>query len=125
MKNLEQLKEKYTNRHASMLGFEQPEGFSEQSRALIKKKLHKTKQNTRLFSVRALFGTVAIAASLLLLFTLNLTPDTETTVASETMVEDVFVTSFLLDTLLLEEEVLDQVIQESLLDNFEENLALN
>jgi hypothetical protein len=62
---------------------------------------------------------------LLLLFTLNLTPDKETTVASETMVEDVFVTSFLLDTLLLEEEVLDQVIQESLLDNFEENLALN
>ena len=75
--------------------------------------------------MRALFGTVAIAASMLLLFTLNLTPDTETTVASETMVEDVFVTSFLLDTLLLEEEVLDQVIQESLLDNFEENLALN
>jgi len=62
---------------------------------------------------------------MLLLFTLNLTPDKETTVASETMVEDVFVTSFLLDTLLLEEEVLDQVIQESLLDNFEENLALN
>jgi hypothetical protein len=125
MKDLEQLKEKYINRHASMLGFEQPEGFSEQSRVLIKKKLNKTKQNTSVFSVRALFGTVAIAASLLLLFTLNLTPDTETTVASETMVEDVFVTSFLLDTLLLEEEVLDQVIQESLLDNFEENLALN
>jgi hypothetical protein len=122
MKDLEKLKEKYTNRHASMLGFEQPEGFSEQSRVLIKKKLHKTKQNTSIFSVRALFGTVA---SLLLLFTLNLTPDKETTVASETMVEDVFVTSFLLDTLLLEEEVLDQVIQESLLDNFEENLALN
>ena len=37
MKDLEQLKEKYTNRHASMLGFEQPEGFSEQSRVLIKK----------------------------------------------------------------------------------------
>lgn len=125
MKDLEKLKEKYSHRHASMLGFEQPEGFSDQSRALIRKKLNKNKQNTNVFSMRSLFGTVAIAASLLLLFTLNLTPDTETTVASETMVEDVFVTSFLLDTLLLDEEVLDQVIQESLLDNFEENLALN
>ena len=52
--NAQKLKEKYTNRHASMLGFEQPEGFSEQSRVLIKKKLHKTKQNTSIFSVRAL-----------------------------------------------------------------------
>ena len=39
--------------------------------------------------------------------------------------EDVFVTSLLMETLLLEEEELDQAIQDALLDNFENDLALN
>jgi len=126
MKDLEKLKEKYPNKHASILGFEQPEGFSDHSRKLIREKLTTAKQKkTSVQPLRTLFASLAIAASLVLLFTLSPTPDVEDTTATDPIEEDVFVTSLLLNTLLLEEEALDKVIQESLLDNFEENLALN
>lgn len=125
MNDLEQLKEKHPNLHKSLLGLNQPEDFSNHSKALIRQKLTAVPiKKTPIISMHKLIGIGAIAASVLLLMTINLNP-TSVPQDSAAVVEDGYVTSLLLDTLLLEEEVIDQVIQESLLDNFEENLALN
>lgn len=125
MKDLEQIKNKYSNIHESLLGLKQPEGFSKESKALIREKLNaSTHKKNPVIRLRNSMGIGAVAASLLFLIALNHNPSPPPQ-ESATLVEDVFVTSLLLDTLLLEEEAIDQVIQESLLDNFEQNLALN
>jgi len=113
--------EKYTQQD---LGFKRPKNHTEKSKKqildLIQAKENTSPKKRYLSSWIALSG---IAASLLVVFFLakNSLPFKETTKVQE----DVFVTSLLMDTLLLEEAELDQAIQEALLDDFENDLALN
>ena len=107
------------------LGFKRPENHSEESKKhileLIQKEIN-TSPKSRLIS--PWFTLSGIAASLLFIFFLT---KTNAPVVKETpqVEEDDFVTSLLMDTLLLEETELDQAIQEALLDDFENDLALN
>ena len=107
------------------LGFKIPKNHSKESKKQI---LHLIEAETNApRKIRLSSPWVAlsgIAASLLFIFFLTQANDT-TVVETTGVEEDVFVTSLLMETLLLEEEELDQAIQEALLDNFEDDLALN
>jgi hypothetical protein len=107
------------------LGFKRPENHTEESKKhileLIQTEINTSPKSRLISPWLALSG---IAASLLFIFFLT---KTNAPVVKETpqVEEDVFVTSLLMDTLLLEETELDQAIQEALLDDFENDLALN
>lgn len=113
--------EKYTQQD---LGFKRPKNHIEKSKKQILD-LIQAKENTspKKRYISPWIALSGIAASLLVVFflTKNTLPFKETTKVQE----DVFITSLLMDTLLLEEEELDQAIQEALLDDFENDLALN
>jgi hypothetical protein len=107
------------------LGFNTPENHSEESKNKILQMIEAETNASR--KVRFSSPWVAlsgIAASLLFIFFLTQINDTAA-VETGGVEEDVFVTSLLMETLLLEEEELDQAIQDALLDNFENDLALN
>lgn len=108
------------------LGFKRPKNHSEESKKHILQMIKADTNTSR--KIRLISPWVAlsgIAASLLFIFFLTQTNDT-TVVETAGVEEDVFVTSLLMETLLLEEEEeLDQAIQDALLDNFENDLALN
>ena len=107
------------------LGYMRPENHTEESKkhilGLIQVEMN-TSPKSR--STSPWFAFSGIAASLLFIFFLT---KTNAPVVKETpqVEEDVFVTSLLMDTLLLEETELDLAIQEALLDDFENDLALN
>ena len=107
------------------LGFKRPENHTEDSKKHILELIQvetNTSPKSRLTSPwLALSG---VAASLLFIFFLT---KTNTPLVKEAAIveEDVFVTSLLMYTLLLEETELYQAIQEALLDDFENDLALN
>ncbi|MEN8768389.1 MAG: hypothetical protein ABF256_06025 [Candidatus Arcticimaribacter sp.] len=106
------------------LGFKRPENHSEESKKQILQMIEAETNAPRKVRFSSPWVTLSgIAASLLFVFFLTQTNDP---LVSEILVEeeDVFVTSLLMDTLLLEEEELDQAIQDALLDNFENDLAL-
>jgi hypothetical protein len=116
---------KNKNHSQQGLGFKRPENHKEESKNHILKLIQaeiNTTPKSRLTS--PWFALSGIAASLLFIFFLT---KTNAPVIKETpqVEEDIFVTSLLMDTLLLEETELDQAIQEALLDNFENDLALN
>lgn len=107
------------------LGFKRPENHSEESKKQILDFIEaKSNVPKRIRLSSPWVALSGLAASLLFIFFLTQTNDT---LVSEIPIveEDVFVTSLLMDTLLLEEEELDQAIQDALLDNFENDLALN
>jgi hypothetical protein len=116
---------KNKNHSQQDLGFKRPENHKEESKnhilELIQAEINTTTKSRLTYPWFALSG---IAASLLFIFFLT---KTNAPVIKETpqVEEDIFVTSLLMDTLLLEETELDQAIQEALLDNFENDLALN
>lgn len=107
------------------LGYMRPENHTEESKKHILG-LTQVEMNTspKSRSTSPWFAFSGIAASLLFIFFLT---KTNAPVVKETpqVEEDVFVTSLLMDTLLLEETELDLAIQEALLDDFENDLALN
>lgn len=107
------------------LGWKQPKGFLEQSKESIRKTIqneeHKKAKRRRLRPWFVLSG----AAASLILFLLFNEARIFNDLQEESIVEDVFVISLLMETLLLEEHELDLRIQESLLDDFEKDLALN
>ncbi|MEL0226268.1 MAG: hypothetical protein VW912_06320 [Flavobacteriaceae bacterium] len=107
------------------LGFKRPNNHTEESKKQILEMIQTEKNApSKLRLTSPWFALSGIAASLLFIFFLT---KTNTPVVKETapVEEDVFVTSLLMDTLLLEEAELDQAIQEALLDDFENDLALN
>ena len=111
--------------HQQDLGFKRPNNHTEESKKQIFKLIQAEKNAPPKLSLTSpWFALSGIAASLLFIFFLT---KTNTLVVKETpqVEEDVFVTSLLMDTLLLEEAELDQAIQEALLDDFENDLALN
>ena len=107
------------------LGFKRPENHTEESKKhileLIQTEINTSPKSRLISPWLALSG---IAASLLFIFFLT---KTNAPLVKEAAIveEDVFVTSLLMDTLLLEETELDQAIQEALIDDFENDLALN
>lgn len=106
------------------LGFKRPNNHTEESKKQILEMIQTEKNapsKSRLIS--PWFALSGIAASLLFIF--FLTKNTPVVKETPPVEEDVFVTSLLMDTLLLEEAELDQAIQEALLDDFENDLALN
>jgi len=109
-----------------ILGFKRPLNHEEDSKQQILALVQK--ENPSIFRVKkatAFTALSGIAASLIILFFLN-DVATSTTAQPQTDIdEDVFVTSLLMETLLLEEGELDMAIQEALLDDFENDLALN
>ena len=107
------------------LGFKRPNNHTEESKKQILEMIQTEKNApSKLRLTFPWFALSGIAASLLFIFFLT---KTNAPVVKETppVEEDVFVTSLLMDTLLLEEAELDQAIQEALLDDFENDLALN
>lgn len=113
---------KYTHKD---LGYKRPDNHSEESKKQILELIQAEKNETQKVRLISPWVTLSgIAASLLFIFFLTKTNDTLVKPTPE-VEEDIFVTYLLMDTLLLEEAELDQVIQEALLDNFENNLALN
>jgi hypothetical protein len=107
------------------LGYKRPKNHTVESKNHILELIRvekKVSQKVKLTSPWIVLS--GIAASLLFVF--FLTKTNNALVIEETEIEeDVFVTSLLMDTLLLEEAELDQAIQEALLDDFENDLALN
>lgn len=107
------------------LGFKRPKNHTKESKEHILKLIQAEKSTSKKVKLSSPWLALGgIAASLLFIFFLT---KTNTPVTKETpqLEEDVFVTSLLMDTLLLEEAELDQAIQEALLDDFENDLALN
>lgn len=107
------------------LGYNRPKNHAVESKKQILELIQVEKKATQ--KVRLTSPWIAlsgIAASLFFIFFLTKTNDTLVKATPE-VEEDIFVTSLLMDTLLLEEAELDQAIQEALLDNFENDLALN
>ena len=107
------------------LGFMRPVNHTEESKNRILELIQAEKSAPpKLRLTSSWLALSGIAASLLLIFFLT---KTTPPVVKETpqVEEDVFVTSLLMDTLLLEEAELDQAIQEALLDDFENDLAHN
>ena len=107
------------------LGFKRPKKHTEESKKTILQVIENQaiSVNRKRANIRwaALSG---IAASLFLFFSLTQSNNSISVESQAIVKEDVFVTSLLMDTLLLEETELDQAIQEALLDNFENDLAL-
>lgn len=108
-----------------MLGWKLPKGFSERSkesiRASILKEHQKKAKPIQLLPWAFLSG-AAVSLALFLWFNGVEAPKAQD---HHSVVEDVFVTSLLMETLLLDGRELDLRIQESLLDDFEKDLALN
>ena len=116
---------KNTKHSQQDLGFKRPNNHTEESKKQILELIQAEKNApSKLRLTSPWFTLSGIAASLLFIFFLT---KTNTRVVKETspVEEDAFVTSLLMDTLLLEEAELDQAIQEALLDDFENDLALN
>lgn len=107
------------------LGFNRPKNHAVESKKHIMELIRAEKNApTKARLTSPWVPLIGIAASILFIFILSTT--NVTTVLEESKVEeDVFVTSLLMDTLLLEEAELDQAIQEALLDDFENDLAFN
>ena len=107
------------------LGYQRPVNHKEKSKQqilqLIKAEEISNKKTVKSYVWKTLSG---IAASLVLFF--FLTQNNGVAITEKPIVEeDVFVTSLLMDTLLLEEVELDQAIQDALLDDFENDLVMN
>ena len=111
---------------STKLGFKRPLNHRDESKQhildLIKKEQPSIHRRNRSKVISLVSG---IAASLLLFFFLTENNFSSLDPATTTIEEDVFVTSLLMDTLLLDETQLDEAIQEALLDDFEDDLALN
>lgn len=110
---------------SAKLGFKRPLNHRDKSKQhildLIKKEQRSIHRRSRSKVISLVSG---IAASLLLFFFLT-ENDPSSLAPATTIEEDVFVTSLLMDALLLDETELDEAIQEALLDDFEDDLALN
>lgn len=105
------------------LGYKRPEDHSAVSKKHILQLIQAEQSPPRRRLLKSPWVALSgVAASLLLLFFFTQTNAPQQPVQVE---EDAFVTSLLMETLLLDETQLDQVIQEALLENFENDLALN
>lgn len=116
---------KTKNKIGENLGFKRPLGHKEKSVKHILHLIDKEKPRATI-KPKIVWGILSgIAATLFLVFSLNQSAILSTQPSTVVIEEDVFVTSLLMDTLLLEEAELDQAIQEALLDDFENDLVLN
>lgn len=107
------------------LGWKQPKNFSDKSKESIKQSIqYEQRKKTKRIQLIPWVALSGVAASLILFLLLN-EAQIYNDPQEESIVEDIFITSLLLETLLLEEQELDLRIQESLLDDFEKDLALN
>lgn len=112
---------KTLSKNRAPLGFKTPENFSDKSKKSILSKIDKKRKKKPTYQLLSWFGAAAAAATLI--FSLN-QPSPFSTLEQKDELNDPFVTSLLIDTLLLDEMELDQQIQNALLDNFENDLAL-
>lgn len=107
------------------LGYNRPKNHTVESKKHILELIRAEKNPPKKVRLNSPWVALSgIAASLLFIFLLTTINDTPV-IEEPKVEEDVFVTSLLMDTLLLEEAELDQAIQEALLDDFENDLALN
>ena len=107
------------------LGFKRPKNHMEESKKYILELIQAEKNApSKLKLASPWLALSGIASSLMFIFFLT---KTNAPLVNETpqVEEDVFVTTLLMDTLLLEEVELDQAIQDALLDDFENDLVMN
>ena len=119
-------KKEFTHKN---LGYKRPEDHSAVSKKHILKLIQAEQSPPRRKLLKSPWVALSgVAASLLLLFFFTQTNAPQQIVQPVQPVqveEDAFVTFLLMETLLLDETLLDQAIQEALLENFENDLALN
>lgn len=116
-------KKEFTHKN---LGYKRPEDHSAVSKKHILQLIQAEQSPPRRRLLKSPWVALSgVAASLLLLFFFTQTNEPQQPVQPVQVEEDAFVTSLLMETLLLDENQLDQAIQEALLENFENDLALN
>ncbi|MGB2404628.1 MAG: hypothetical protein ACPIA1_04745 [Flavobacteriaceae bacterium] len=124
MKELNDLKEKHDDSWQRQLGFSTPDNFLNNSRENIRKISDNFSVTQRRSARKFVRYVAAIAASLTFLFVLDKVNFQEQS-PLQTAGEDVFVTTLLINALQAEGNELDVLIQDSLLDHFENNLDSN
>lgn len=109
-------------KNPSLLGFKTPKGFSETSKKSILSMVYKKEKKKSIYQLLSWTG-VSAAAIITLFFALQ-QPMPLSSTEDQATFDDPFVTSLLIDTLLLDEKELDLQIQKALLEDIENDLAL-